>query len=107
MSLNAMAGPAAREPRPSGTLVLSRPVENVDSIGLEVLRCSQCSAGKSQNIYSRSKSSRNLSGALGQRAPELGVEALRGGADGGLLGLRILMRLGTGCVRWPPRFLDH
>ena len=39
--------PAAREPGPLVTLVLSRTVEKVDSIGFEVFRCNQCSAGKS------------------------------------------------------------
>ena len=47
ISLNAMASPAAREPGPLVTLVRSRTVENVDSIGFVVLRWIQCSAGKS------------------------------------------------------------
>ena len=42
-----MARPAVLEPGPLVTRVRSRTVESVDSIGLEVLRCSQCSAGKS------------------------------------------------------------
>jgi hypothetical protein len=46
MSLNTMASPAARLPGPLVTLVLSRTVEKVDSIGLDVLRCTQCPAGK-------------------------------------------------------------
>jgi hypothetical protein len=39
MSLNAMARPAVREPGPLVTLVHSRTVENVDSIGLDVFKC--------------------------------------------------------------------
>ena len=46
-SLNAIANPAALEPGPLVTRVRSRTVEKVDSIGLLVLRCTQCSAGKS------------------------------------------------------------
>ncbi len=42
-----MASPAALEPGPLVTLVRSRTVEKVDSMGLEVLRWIQCSAGKS------------------------------------------------------------
>ncbi len=38
ISLNAIASPAAREPGPLVTLVRSRTVENVDSIGYVVLR---------------------------------------------------------------------
>ena len=48
MSLKAMASPAARDPGPLVTLVLSRTVEKVDSIGFDVFRCTQCSAGKSK-----------------------------------------------------------
>jgi hypothetical protein len=47
MSLNAIANPAAREPGPLVTLVRNLTVEKVDSIGFDVFRCSQCSAGKS------------------------------------------------------------
>ena len=45
MSLNAIASPAALEPGPFVTLVLSLTVEKVDSMGFEVFKCSQCSAG--------------------------------------------------------------
>ncbi len=51
------------------TLVLSRTVEKVDSIGLEVFRCTQCSAGKSKNASSWSASSVILATALGYLAP--------------------------------------
>lgn len=47
MSLKAIARPAALDPGPLVTLVRSRTVANVDSIGFEVLRWIQCSAGKS------------------------------------------------------------
>ena len=42
-----MAKAARREPAPRVTLVLSLTVENVDSIGLLVRRCTQWSLGKS------------------------------------------------------------
>ena len=45
MSLNAMARPAARDPWPLVTFVRSLTVAKVDSIGLVVRRCTQCSAG--------------------------------------------------------------
>jgi len=40
-----MARAALREPAPLVTLVRSLTVENVDSIGFVVLRCTQCSTG--------------------------------------------------------------
>jgi hypothetical protein len=43
MSLNAIASPAARELEPLVTLVRRRTVAKVDSIGLMVRRCTQCS----------------------------------------------------------------
>src|SRR5262249_21765409 len=43
MSLKAMARPAAFEPGPLVTLVRRRTVAKVDSIGLVVRRCTQCS----------------------------------------------------------------
>jgi hypothetical protein len=43
--------------RALGTRVRSRTVEKVDAIGLLVLRCTQCSAGKSENVSSASASS--------------------------------------------------
>src|SRR5215471_16485838 len=45
ISLNAIARPAAREPGPLVTLVRCRTVAKVDSIGLVVRRCTQCSHG--------------------------------------------------------------
>jgi len=45
MSLKAMASPAARDPGPLVTLVRCRTVAKVDSIGLVVRRCTQCSPG--------------------------------------------------------------
>ena len=45
MSLQAMASPAAFEPGPFVTFVRCRTVAKVDSIGLVVRRCTQCSAG--------------------------------------------------------------
>jgi hypothetical protein len=45
MSLNAIATPAALEPGPLVTLVRSRTVAKVDSIGFVVRRWIQCSAG--------------------------------------------------------------
>jgi RNA-directed DNA polymerase len=44
-SLNAITSPAVREPAPLVTPSRSRTVANVDSIGLVVRRCFQCSAG--------------------------------------------------------------
>src|SRR6266540_5198472 len=44
-SLKAIARPAALEPGPLVTRVRSRTEAKVDSIGLLVFRCSQCSAG--------------------------------------------------------------
>ena len=40
-----MASPAAFEPGPFVTFVRCRTVAKVDSIGLVVRRCTQCSAG--------------------------------------------------------------
>jgi len=45
MSLNVIASAAVRDPAPRVTLVRSRTVANVDSIGLVVRRWIQCSAG--------------------------------------------------------------
>ena len=70
ISLNAMASPAAREPGPLVTLVRSRTVANVDSIGFVVLRWIQCSAGKSKKASSGSVSSTILATALGHFAPK-------------------------------------
>ena len=47
MSLKAIARPAALDPGPFVTLVRSRTVAKVDSIGFEVFRWIQCSSGKS------------------------------------------------------------
>jgi hypothetical protein len=47
MSLKAMASPAARDPGPLVTLVRSRTVAKVDSMGLVIFRWIQCWAGKS------------------------------------------------------------
>lgn len=47
MSLKAIASPAAREPGPLVIFVRSRTVAKVDSMGFEVFRWIQCSAGKS------------------------------------------------------------
>ena len=68
-SLNAIANPAALEPGPLVTRVRSRTVEKVDSIGLLVLRCTQCSAGKSKKHNSSSASSTILAAALGHLTP--------------------------------------
>ena len=46
-SLKTMVRHAMRDPDPLVLFVLSRTVAKVDSIGLVVLRCRQCSAGKS------------------------------------------------------------
>jgi len=45
ISLNAIASAAALDPWPLVTFVRSLTVANVDSIGLVVRRCTQCSAG--------------------------------------------------------------
>ena len=45
ISLNAIARAAAFDPWPLVTLVRSLTVAKVDSIGLVVRRCTQCSAG--------------------------------------------------------------
>ena len=76
-----MASPAAREPGPLVTLVLSLTVEKVDSIGFEVLRCTQCSAWKSKKHSNGSRSSRSFSAALRPLRVELVVECLGGVAD--------------------------
>src|ERR1017187_1358041 len=68
MSLKAMASPAAREPGPLVTLVLSLTVAKVDSIGFEVFKCTQCSAGKSKKHSSGPRSSRSFSAAFGHFA---------------------------------------
>src|SRR5215207_1851051 len=68
-SLNAIASPAALLPGPLVTRVRSRTEEKVDSIGLLVLRCSQCSAGKSKKVSSSSASSVILATALGHLTP--------------------------------------
>jgi len=64
-----MASPAAREPGPLVTLVRRRTVEKVDSIGFEVFRWIQCSAGKSKKASSYSWSPVSLAMALGYLAP--------------------------------------
>src|SRR6187551_3501652 len=46
MSLNAIAGPAVREPGPRVIFVRCRTVAKVDSIGFGVRRWIQCSAGQ-------------------------------------------------------------
>ena len=69
ISLNAIASPAAREPGPLVTLVRWRTVAKVDSIGLLVRRCTQCSAGKSKKASSSSASSVILAAALGNLVP--------------------------------------
>jgi hypothetical protein len=75
-----MASPAAREPGPLVTLVRRRTVENVDSIGLDVLRCSQCG----REVVEREQPVQvvaDLVGGLGPLRSELDVEAL-GRSDG-------------------------
>src|SRR5829696_894068 len=64
-SLNAIANPAALEPGPLVTRVLARTGAKVDSIGLLVFKCTQCSAGKSKKHSSASASSLTLATALG------------------------------------------
>jgi hypothetical protein len=51
------------------TRVRSRTEEKVDSIGLLVFRCPQCSAGKSKKHSSSSASSTTLATALGHLTP--------------------------------------
>src|SRR4029453_18452676 len=68
-SLKAIASPAALEPGPLVTRVRSRTEAKVDSIGLLVFRCSQCSAGKSKKHSSSSASSVILATALGHLTP--------------------------------------
>src|SRR4029450_329282 len=68
-SLNAIASPAALLPGPLVTRVRARTGEKVDSIGLLVFRCSQCSAGKSKKHSSSSASSVILVTALGHLTP--------------------------------------
>ena len=63
-----MARPAAREPGPLVTLVRSRTVAKVDSMGLVVFRWTQCSAGKSKKASSSSRSLTIFSVALGHLA---------------------------------------
>lgn len=64
-----MARAAVREPAPRVTLVRSRTVANVDSMGFVVRRWIQCSAGKSKNASSSASSSVILFTALGNFAP--------------------------------------
>lgn len=64
-----MARAAVREPAPRVTLVRSRTVEKVDSMGFVVLRWIQCSVGKSFNASSWSWSSVIFLTALGNFAP--------------------------------------
>jgi hypothetical protein len=63
--LNTIASPAARDPGPLVTLVLSLTVEKVDSIGLDVFRCTQCLAGKSKKASSCSWSPMTFATAFG------------------------------------------
>ena len=63
-----MANPAAREPGPLVTLVRSRTVAKVDSMGFVVFRWTQCSAGKSKNASNASASLMTFSTALGHLA---------------------------------------
>lgn len=46
-NLNTVARAAAELPAPRVTLVRSLTLENVDSMGLVVRKCTHCSAGKS------------------------------------------------------------
>src|SRR5918995_5699363 len=68
-SLNTIASPASLLPGPLVTLVLARTGEKVDSMGLVVRRCSQCSAGSSKKVSKASRSSVILATALGHLAP--------------------------------------
>jgi hypothetical protein len=67
--LDAIASPATLLPGPLVTRVRSLTVEKVDSMGLPVLRCCQCSAGKSKKVRSSSASSLILATALGHLTP--------------------------------------
>src|SRR5213078_1574802 len=71
-----MASPAVLEPGPLVTLVRSRTVAKVDSIGLVVLRWIQCSAGKSKKAKSASGLSVILATALGHLAPNASANAV-------------------------------
>lgn len=71
MSLKTMESAAARLPAPLVTLVLSRTVAKVDSIGLVVRRWIQCSAGKSKNASSSSSWSTIRLTTLGVLRPVL------------------------------------
>jgi hypothetical protein len=71
MSLKAMVNPAAREPGPLVTLVRSRTVAKVDSMGLVVLRLSQCSAGEVVECQQRLA----VVGDLGQRLGHFAANA--------------------------------
>jgi len=78
MSLNAIATPAARGPEPLVTLVRNRTVANVDSIGFEVFRRIQCSAGKVADREQLVEVIGDLRGDLG-KLDTVGVrELLRG-----------------------------
>src|SRR6266540_6796924 len=68
-SLNTIASPLSLVPGPLVTLVLALTGANELSIGLVVLRCTQCSAGKSKKHSSRSASPVTLTIALGQLTP--------------------------------------
>ena len=76
ISLNAMARPAALDPGPLVTLVRNRTVAKVDSIGFEVFRWIQCSAGKSKKVRSTSASPVILATALGHFAPKPSANAV-------------------------------
>jgi hypothetical protein len=62
---------ARREPEPFVRLVRRRTLGQMDSIGLVVYRCSQCSAGKSQKASSWSRSLAWHSVAFGGLAPRV------------------------------------
>lgn len=58
------------------TLVLNRTVAKVDSIGFDVVKWIQCSAGKSKKLSSTSVSPVILATALGHFAPKASAKDL-------------------------------
>jgi hypothetical protein len=76
ISSNAMARPAALDPGPLVTLVRNRTVATLYSIGFEVFRWIQCSAGKSKKVRSTSASPVILATALGHFAPKPSANAV-------------------------------
>jgi hypothetical protein len=79
ISFKAIASPAACEPRPLVTLVRCLTVVKVDSIGLVVRRCTQCSARQAQERRQLVQVADDPRGSFGEIGSIGGLEGLHRG----------------------------